>query len=139
MHRPLWPRRAAPSLGVLELAPLIDCVFLILMFFVVVGSSGNAGAVPIEVPRVGDVPHAARGAALLTIGADDAMFWEGELVSVETLSERLRTHAATSRPLRLAGDHRSSLGTLMRVYQMCRAAGVARIDVDVSLDPGLPR
>ncbi|MBI4230605.1 MAG: biopolymer transporter ExbD [Planctomycetes bacterium] len=134
MRPKLWPRRGANLPVVLELAPLVDCVFLLLMFFIVVSSSGNVGAVPIEIPHVGQADASPRAATVLSIGQDDKIFWDGAEVSDGELQERLTAQAAEGGPLRLTGDHRSSLGTLMRVYQMCRVAGVPRIDVDVSLE-----
>jgi biopolymer transport protein ExbD len=118
------------------MTPIIDCVFLLLMFFIVVGSSGNVGAVPIEIPRVGEASAAPRAATVLSIARDDRIFWDGTEVSDDELRGRLAAQAAEGGPLRLTGDHRSSLGALMRVYQMCRVAGVLRIDVDVSLEEG---
>ncbi len=135
----LWPRRGANLPVVLELAPLVDCVFLLLMFFIVVSSSGNVGAIPIEIPRGAEASAAPRAATVLSIARDDRIFWDGEEVSNEELNRHLTAQAAEGGSLRLTGDHRSSLGTLMRVYQMCRVAGVPRIDVDVSLEEGAPR
>ena len=135
-RRRFWPRRrGSATAALLDLAPLVDVVFLLLAFFIVVGASARAGAVSIEVPSVEEGVSSATASAHLSVDARDRLFWDGEEILFEALPGRLQGVAARDGALRITGDAASSLGTLMRIHQRCRRAGVRRIEIDVRTVP----
>lgn len=117
---------------VLNLTPLIDIVFLLLVFFML-----TAHFIEDQVIAI-DLPEAQNSAA----GDDDgyvevAMTPDGQLLvdgfptPIETLEETLRgaLHAPEKRFVRLRGDHAAHFGLGVQIIDAARAAGAESLDI----------
>ena len=112
----------------------MDVMFLVLVFFVysVFEMSVHRG-MKVELP-------AASGAAVpgerivLTIAADDSLLFNGAPVSRADAVDRVRRLVAAhvALPVLVSGDRRSSLGSGLELLSELKAAGVEKVDFQVS-------
>lgn len=93
------------------IAPLVDCVFLLLVFFLLTSSFDRPRHLDVELPPSSTAASVADGAALLRVEVDR----EGRIVvagrpcGLEDLEERLRASSVPGDPIELDADRRLPL------------------------------
>lgn len=122
----------------INLAPLIDCVFLLLIFFMVATTFDRSErpAVPIqelliELPRASASIETDGLAAPVVISVDDRgrYAFDGEPVGVQGLHEKLKALAAADpqRRLRIDGDKDVAYQHVAHVLDVCQFVGLENI------------
>ncbi len=130
----------APEIGLIA---LIDCIFFLLMFFMVATSFKQqkvqhvAKELPIVLPTASATLTAAQAAkAPLVIGIDaqGALFVDGARVSLQALHDRLRDEAARQpgRPVRIDGDRRTAYQHIVHVLDLCQFEGLTHVAMNTS-------
>lgn len=110
------------------MAPMIDMVFLLLVFFMCVSSLAQAErAMPVDLPDSTEskVPDELANRATISILADGSLYLGAEQVDETSLGERVRRAMAhnpkTRLHLRADGDVRFEV--IRRVLRLCAEAG----------------
>ena len=128
--------RSSLSTGApLPLTPLIDVVFLIVVFFMVNATFAVHSAIPVQLPHAdGDI--AAGSAALsITVDAGGQIFIRSGGDAVAVTLDRLHSALAALQPdgsvsrAVLHGDAGARYGRLVAVMDVLRGAGVTDIDL----------
>lgn len=114
----------------LNIAPLIDMMFILLIFFVVTASFVKEAGVQVERPRaVTAEPKKAN--VVLAITADDRVFFQGKEVdprAVRGILERLKGEIPELQVV-IAADRRSSTGLVIEVLDQTRLAGIEGVSL----------
>lgn len=114
------------------LIPLINVVFLLLVFFMVAGTITAGDAFRIQPARIAAEARkdAADGRRVLLVGADGRMAYDGETITIDALSEQLAltVQGAADRglplqPLAVKTDAGAPAGTVIAATEAARAAG----------------
>lgn len=132
-------RRERKRATELELTPLIDVVFQLLVFFLLTSAFINPGITV-------NLPDAETGAtsddATLSISIDNAgaIFIGDEQMSFEQLEQHVVAQAELDPEITVAlwGDIDVRYGLFMRVMDLCRASGLTRIVLMVQRDGQAP-
>lgn len=118
--------------AILNLTPLIDIVFLLLVFFMLTSHFIEEQAIDINLPKA-----RSGNEALVEEFVEVVVNQEGELlvnarvVQLERLEETLKgaLHSPGVRFVRLRGDHEARLGLIVSVIDAARAAGAESLDI----------
>ncbi len=125
-----------PEIGLIA---LIDCIFFLLMFFMVATSFKQQDVkkkekdIAIVLPTASATLVAAEAAktAPLVIGIDaqGGLFLDGQRTSLQALHDRLRDEAARSpgRPVRIDGDRRAAYQHIVHVLDLCQFEGLTQV------------
>ncbi len=113
-----------------DLTPMIDMVFILLIFFLVTASFNKLSAVDIERPtaQVNDI----KGAVSIVIAIDQrsGVWLDGKPIDVRKLRQRVKTLAATGPASVIINADRSVVtGRLIEVLDQVRLAGVTNVAV----------
>jgi biopolymer transport protein ExbD len=127
----------------IPLAPLVDIVFLLLIFFLVATTYlDEERDIGLVLPRVTTSAAQATGGqrlerVLLNVRADGSVLMGRTRVSRETLYSELvaARRANESIPVVIRGDASASHGDMAAVYAICQRAGVRNIAVVVEPSP----
>jgi biopolymer transport protein ExbD len=126
----------APEIGLIA---LIDCIFFLLMFFMVATTfkmqEGQARAkqqaiqLPSAQVSLEEAPQA--GPFVVTVDVGGGFSLDGQPVSATTLRERLREVAAAGkdRVIRIDGDRRTSFQHIVQVLDLCQFEGLRNVAV----------
>ncbi len=122
-------RQRRPSLSI-ELSPLIDCVFLLLIFFML-SSTMLAPAIELDLPSASLAGDVQAPEIVVTVDASGRMLLNAEEIRVEELSVRLSAMVSGSRRkvVTYRGDSGSDHATFVRVLEAAQAAGADHVDV----------
>ena len=125
--------RRADAMSSLSLTPLIDVVFLLLVFFLVAARfADEERRMEILLPAAAQArPLVSQPEEIvLNINDQGVVFWGREEVTTEQLTERLRM-AARANPLRqtvlIRADRRCRWEGVVTVMDSCHAAGIRDI------------
>jgi biopolymer transport protein ExbD len=125
-----------PEIGLIA---LIDCIFFLLMFFMVATSfkqqdtARKTKDLAIELPKASAtlVAAAAKTTEPLVIGIDaqGALFVDGQRTSLQALHDRLKAEAAQARdrPVRIEGDRRTPYQHVVHVLDLCQFEGLTQV------------
>ena len=117
----------------INLTPLIDIVFLLLVFFMLTAHFVRDDAVTVRLPQAqsGEEVEPDEGALVLLLDHQGRILL-GELeVKPEELERVLRSrlHARINKQVRLRGDRDANLGITVQVMDAARLAGAESFDI----------
>lgn len=127
-----------PEIGLIA---LIDCIFFLLMFFMVATSfKQQAGQkkekdiailLPASQASLVKAEAATTEPLVLTVDAQGLVYLANQKLSLQTLHDRLRDEAASNpaRPIRLDGDRRTSYQHIVHVLELCQFEGLTQVSL----------
>ncbi len=120
---------ARPRRRLISLTPLIDVVFILLLFFMLASNLTRLHAVPLDAQASQQTQAEDEPALLLRIQADGQLDLNGELVSAALLPELLREQLRRAPDLRVLvqPDDAVPLQVTLGVFDRLAAAGVPRL------------
>lgn len=111
--------------------PLINIVFLLLIFFMIAGALSTRPPFELQPPRADAAPStSAPATAGIAIAADGRIAFRGEEIALEALAERVREWSESGdddKALTLRADGGADSERLLRVMTTLREAGIERI------------
>ena len=114
-----------------NLTPMLDVVFIMLIFFIVTASFVKESGIEITRPPAATAERQARGNILVAITADNHIWIDRRQVDVKALRANIeRLHAEN--PLGsvvIQADEKSQNGLLVRVMDAARLAGVKNVSM----------
>ena len=124
----IYGRQPQANRSALSLTPLIDVVFILLLFFILVTSSERWQSLRIDTATSAGAETADLAPSVLWL-TPDAMLFEGREVTPEGLARTLRRQLALKPALRLVvqTDDSVPVQRLVAVLDQLRLAGLASI------------
>lgn len=121
------------------MAPLIDCVFLLLIFFLVAATLKKLDKeLDVQLPQAAATIEVQAPERQLVIGVDEIgnTYINAELVTNTALHETLRTRAAEDpgQRVRLDIDRRTPFQYVVRVFDLCQLEGLTNVGVHIARD-----
>ena len=117
---------------VIDLAPMIDVIFQLLIFFMVTTTFlHREREIGIDLPTAesGTEPAGQPDEIVLNVYRDGRVAWGREIVSDTDLDRRLRAAAAPERPVTIRGDRDARHESIVRVMDACGKAGLSNLNV----------
>jgi biopolymer transport protein ExbD len=119
----------------LNITPMLDIVFIILIFFVVATSFVKESGVDVSRPAAHSSERNERGNIMVAITADNAIWIDRRQVDVRAVRANIeRLHAENPEgAVVIQADEDSRTGLLVQVIDQARLAGVS--DVSIAANP----
>ena len=126
-----------PEIGLIA---LIDCIFFLLMFFMVATSFKQQNVqrqtkdIPIVLPTASatlTAGEAAKTPLVIGIDAQGGLYLDNTRTTLQALHDRLRDEAARSpgRPVRIDGDRRTPYQHIVHVLDLCQFEGLTQVSM----------
>ena len=114
----------------IDMTPMIDMVFILLVFFIVSTSFIKESGVVVERPAA-QTGIAQEAQYVIAVDVSNTLWIEGQSIDIRTLPSRLEHLLADNNKLAIivAADSRSNSGVLINVIDLCRQAGVTNVSV----------
>lgn len=128
------------SIGV-NLTPLIDMVFILLIFFLVTSSFVKESGIDVNRPTAQTATRMERGNIIIAINKDGEIWMDKQQVDVRSVRSHIeRLHAQNPEgTVIILADQDSRTGLLVKVIDQARLAGVGNVAIAASQDEGGPR
>lgn len=121
-----------PEPASMQLAPMIDIVFLLLIFFIVTWQytrSETELSVSVPTAEEGAQKNRVRGEIIINVLADGSLKVEGSMVNLPQLREKLSLVAKQfkNQPVRIRGDGAVDYQRIVEVIDTCQKSGIWNI------------
>ncbi len=115
--------------GQLDIAPLIDVVFLLLIFFMLTSSYIFQPGIKINLPKALTSEVIQEKNLVIVISAEGLVYLNSRLLTLKELKVYLEKAARQERPLLIKADRKASLGKVVQIWDMSREAGLTQINI----------
>ncbi len=115
----------------INMAPLIDMIFILLIFFVVTTSFVRESGIEVKRPVAQTAKSIHRSNLLIGVTSNGGVYIEGRRVNVMALRPVLERFLATSPngSVVIVADKDSYTGIVVQILDQCRLAGVKRVSI----------
>ncbi|MDP8297442.1 MAG: biopolymer transporter ExbD [Candidatus Orphnella occulta] len=117
------------TLRTIDIAPLIDVVFLLLIFFMLTSSFIFQPGIKVNLPRAITSEMLSEENAVISITAENLIYYRQKLVTIKELSSLLKGIASARLPVLIKSDRKASLGRIVVVWDICRQEGVQQVNI----------
>jgi len=122
--------RFASSSGDVDLSPLIDVTFLLLIFFVVTSTFTRDADVEIERPSAASAAASDQAALRIAVDQDGDVFIDGTPTPAYMVQRHVERQVRLGlEEVLLIVDKRADAGLLVELVDQCRLAGAQRVAV----------
>ena len=124
------PRRKQKDVGI-EMGPLMDIVFILLIFFVVTSSFTRETGVDVTKPQAQSASQLEKENLLIAITREGTIHMNERQVDLSSLQDILKQSLAKApdREAVVIADKESETGVLVQVIDMCNLAGVKKVSI----------
>jgi biopolymer transport protein ExbD len=117
------------GLSQVDIAPLIDVVFLLLIFFMLSSSFTLQSGINVKLPKTVTSDVMQNENVVVTITRENVMYLNDAVITLKELNQALSQFSGKDRPLLIKADRRASVGRVVDVWDLCRNLGIERINI----------
>ena len=127
-------RKTSKTAGV-NMAPLIDMVFLLLIFFMVTTSFVKETGIDVQRPTASTAALKEKGNILVGVSSDGRVFLERKQVDVRSVRAHIERCLAENPEgaVVIVADKTSQTGVVIQVMDQCRLAGARNVSIAASI------
>jgi len=111
----------------IELTPLIDCVFLLLIFFMLTSNFILVPGINVKLPKAVTSQHIHIQRVVIVVTSEDIIYFEGKPVTLKELFKILKEKKAES--VFIKADKDVSLGRIVEIWDICKKLGIDKIGI----------
>jgi len=117
------------GLGQIDIAPLIDVVFQLLIFFMLTSSFIFQPGIKVNLPKAVTSEVIQEENLVITVSRENVVYLNEKVVTVKELRSSLAEVAQKNRPLLIKADRRASLGRVVEIWDLCRELGINKVNI----------
>ena len=119
----------------INLSPLIDMMFLLLIFFIVTASFVDEIGVEINRPKASITTNLEKKSIMIGIDGEGNVIYNGEQIELNALRALVANMLrGQSKPVVIIADNHSLTGVLVDVIDECKAAGANHVSLATEAD-----
>ncbi len=123
---------------ILSITPLIDIVFLLLIFFMLTSHFTVASGVPIRLPKVTQNAYDGQNHEItISIDKEGQVYLKDEKTDINVLGEKLKSLVENRKlsQLVLQADREALHGIVVKIMDLAKSAGVSAIVIAADWEP----
>ena len=113
----------------IDIAPLIDTIFQLLIFFMLTSSFIMQPGIKVNLPKAVTSEVVKYDNIEILVSSENVTYLNGKVVTSKELKALLRQAAKRDQPILIKADRRSSLGRVVEIWDMGRDLGITQINI----------
>ena len=113
----------------IDIAPLIDMVFQLLIFFMLTSSFVMQPGIKINLPKAVTSEIVKFEKIEIVVSSENVTYFNSNVVSTKELKNLLKQAAKREQPILIKADSRASLGRVVEIWDICRDLGITQINI----------
>jgi len=122
------------GLAQFDMAPLIDVILLLLIFFMLSSSFTFQSGIHVKLPRAITSDVIKEENFTIAITDENVIYLNGAVTTPSELRERLKKPSKRNIPIMIKADRRASMGRIVDVWDLCREIGIQKINIATNRD-----
>ncbi|HBG61890.1 MAG: hypothetical protein A2Y03_03110 [Omnitrophica WOR_2 bacterium GWF2_38_59] len=118
----------------IDIAPLIDVIFQLLVFFMLSSSFTFQSGINVKLPKAVTSDIIKEENLIITITSENIIYLNSNISTLEELKSELEKIKGKNNPILIKADRRSSVGRIVDVWDLCRNLGIERINIATNQD-----
>jgi len=118
----------------IDIAPLIDMIFQLLIFFMLTSTFIMQSGIKINLPKAVTSQVTREESLILEISAENVLYLSGKVVTTKELRSEFTKISKLKRPLLIRTDRKASVGKIVEVWDMCRELGITHINIATNVE-----
>jgi biopolymer transport protein ExbD len=124
-----FKRRLKIEKGMVDLTPLVNVFFLLLIFFMFTSSFIFQPGIRVSLPKAITSEVIQEEGVVLVITKGDKIYLSDREISRDELASKLRLIAKEKGSLLIKADSNASLGCVVGIWDTCRREGVSQVNI----------
>lgn len=118
----------------IDLSPMIDCIFILLIFFIVSTVFVEETGVEVNKPDVGGASALEKNSILLAVTSEDKVYYGGESIGVQGVVGKIKPLLVETpdMPVIIQGDKEARHGLVQQVHGQAILAGAMKSNISIS-------
>lgn len=113
----------------IDIAPLIDVVFQLLIFFMLTSSFIMQPGIKVNLPKAVTSEVVRQENIELVVSSENVTYMNGKVITFPELKSFLKQAAKRDQFILIKADKRASLGRVVEIWDMCRDLGITQINI----------
>ena len=113
----------------IDIAPLVDVIFQLLIFFMLSSSFTFQSGINVKLPKAVTSDVIKEENLIVTITSENVIYLNGAITTLKELKQQLGRPDGKDRPLLIKADRRASVGRIVDVWDLCRTLGIEKINI----------
>ena len=115
--------------GSLDIAPLIDVIFLLLIFFMLTSSFILQPGIKVNLPKAVTSEVLQRELLIITVTDGNKVFIDERPVNQDELVSRISLASKQEQPLLIRADKKADVGKVIEIWDICRRVDVKQVNI----------
>lgn len=113
----------------IDIAPLIDMIFQLLIFFMLTSSFIIQAGIKINLPKA-ITSEAVRSENIeIVVSGENVTYFNGKVITTQELKSLFKQIAKRNEAVLIKADKRASLGRIVEIWDMARDTGITGINI----------
>ncbi|MBA2124289.1 hypothetical protein B9J78_05070 [bacterium Unc6] len=117
------------ELGTIDIAPLIDVVFQLLIFFMLTSTFIIQPGVRVRLPRAVTSEVLDEKNLVITITGENVLYIQDKVVTLSELRVMLREAARKNISVLIKSDRTVSIGRVVEIWDICRQENISQLNI----------
>lgn len=113
----------------IDIAPLIDMIFQLLIFFMLTSSFVIQPGIKVNLPKAVTSEAVKIENIEVVISGENVTYLNGKVITGQELKNLLKQAAKRKQPILIKADKRASLGRVVEIWDMARDLGIEQINI----------
>jgi biopolymer transport protein ExbD len=113
----------------IDIAPLIDIVFQLLIFFMLTSSFVIQPGIRVNLPKAVTSEVVKYENIEILVSSENVTYLNGKIVNLQELKAFLKEAGKRNQTVLIKADTRASLGRVVEIWDMCRDLGITQINI----------
>lgn len=113
----------------IDIAPLIDMVFQLLIFFMLTSSFVMQPGIKVNLPKAVTSEAVKYENIEIVVSSENVIYLSGKVITMDELKVLLRQGAKRKQSVLIKSDRRASLGRVVEIWDTARDLGLTQINI----------
>lgn len=113
----------------INVAPLIDVIFQLLIFFMLSSSFTFQSGIRVKLPKAVTSDVIQEENLIISITSEDVIYLNNTVFTIKELQKEIGDAVKDKRPILIKVDRRASMGRIVDIWDLCRKMGAEQINI----------
>lgn len=118
----------------IDIAPLIDMIFQLLIFFMLTSSFVMQPGIKVNLPKAVTSEAVQPENIEIVLSSENVIYLSGRVMTMQELKNFLKQVSKRKQAILIKSDRRASLGRVVEIWDMCRDSGITQVNIATNQD-----